>query len=297
VIAVAVLIGLALFLLNEVRRPNGPMRGQRPRWKKRVRIALASLPFVVASSLAQCASVPINFSFKAGGLKPNEVLSMRVDVTSDELATLGITRSLNLQFGATEQDFQFQATKTFGFDNDMEGWQVVNGTFNRTSTGGGAGATPFYLASSSVTDGACDEVRSPIIRLTATSTLSLYNQYSIEPISDAWYDRANVGIFDVLSQTRTNVAPSGGRTYLATGPNGVCVTGGQPGWAGPGPAWLQSTWTPTDLKASQFAGKNVQLDVGYGTDSTASLLGFWFDQVTLTNFYLQSADTASDVCP
>lgn len=49
VIAVAVLIGLALFLLNEVRRPNGPMRGQRPRWKKRVRIALASLPFVVAS--------------------------------------------------------------------------------------------------------------------------------------------------------------------------------------------------------------------------------------------------------
>jgi predicted MPP superfamily phosphohydrolase len=49
VIAVAVLIGLALFLLNEVRRPDGPIQwGQRPRWKKRVRIALASLPFIVA---------------------------------------------------------------------------------------------------------------------------------------------------------------------------------------------------------------------------------------------------------
>jgi len=49
VIAVAVLIGLALFLLNEVRRQDGPMQlGQRLRWKKRVRIALASLPFIVA---------------------------------------------------------------------------------------------------------------------------------------------------------------------------------------------------------------------------------------------------------
>ena len=48
VIAVAVLIGLALFLFNEVRRPHAPAQwGRTPRWKKKVRIVLASLPFIV----------------------------------------------------------------------------------------------------------------------------------------------------------------------------------------------------------------------------------------------------------
>lgn len=64
-----------------------------------------------------------------------------------------------------------------------------------------------------------------------------------------------------------------------------------------GPAWLESTWTSADLKTTQFAGKKVQLDVGYGTDSTAALLGFWFDQVTLTNFQMQVADANTNVCP
>ena len=48
VIAVAILIGLSLFLYLEVRRPSGPMEwGKTPRWKKRVRITLASLPLLV----------------------------------------------------------------------------------------------------------------------------------------------------------------------------------------------------------------------------------------------------------
>ena len=48
VIAVAVLIGLSLFFVNEIRRPNGPMQwGRTPRWKKRVRIVLASIPLVL----------------------------------------------------------------------------------------------------------------------------------------------------------------------------------------------------------------------------------------------------------
>lgn len=49
VIAVAVFLGLFLFLFNEVRRPPGPMEwGRRPRWKKRVRVTLASIPFIMA---------------------------------------------------------------------------------------------------------------------------------------------------------------------------------------------------------------------------------------------------------
>ena len=49
VIAVAVFICLFLFLLNEVRRPPGGMEwGRTPRWKKRVRVTLASIPLLTA---------------------------------------------------------------------------------------------------------------------------------------------------------------------------------------------------------------------------------------------------------
>ena len=34
------------------------------------------------------------------------------------------------------------------------------------------------------------------MRLTATSTLSLANNYDIEPLSTTWYDRANIGRTD-----------------------------------------------------------------------------------------------------
>ena len=45
ILSTAVLLGLALFLFNEIRRPApGPPR----RWKKRVRIALAAIPLLIA---------------------------------------------------------------------------------------------------------------------------------------------------------------------------------------------------------------------------------------------------------
>ena len=49
VIGVAILIGLTLFLYQEVRRPPGPMEwGRTPRWKKRVRVTLAIIPLLIA---------------------------------------------------------------------------------------------------------------------------------------------------------------------------------------------------------------------------------------------------------
>jgi uncharacterized protein len=49
VISVAVLLGLFLFLYNEVRRSPGPMEwGRNPKWKKRVRVALAIVPLGLA---------------------------------------------------------------------------------------------------------------------------------------------------------------------------------------------------------------------------------------------------------
>ena len=48
VIAVAVLCGLALFFLHEVRRSPGPMEwGRTPHWKKRIRVTLAVIPLLL----------------------------------------------------------------------------------------------------------------------------------------------------------------------------------------------------------------------------------------------------------
>jgi hypothetical protein len=197
---------------------------------------------------------------------------------------------------ATEQDFTPVASLTFDSEDGMQGWETVAGTFGRVS-GVGSGLSSYYLETSSLTDGACDQVRSPVVKLSASSTLSVDNQFVIEPLNDAWYDRANVGIFDVASGERQVVVPSGGRPYLAEGPNGVCATAGQPGWAGPGPGWLPSTWSAADLGAAAIAGRKVQVDVAYGTDPLASGTGLQIDGVTLTDFELQVADDQPDACP
>jgi uncharacterized protein len=49
VVAVAVLLGLLLFLIKEVRRPPGPMQwGRTPRWGKRLRVLLDALILLLA---------------------------------------------------------------------------------------------------------------------------------------------------------------------------------------------------------------------------------------------------------
>jgi len=50
VVAVAVLLGLLLFLVNEVRRPTGPAEwGRRPVWLRRLRILLSAILLLLAS--------------------------------------------------------------------------------------------------------------------------------------------------------------------------------------------------------------------------------------------------------
>ena len=49
IVSIAILSGLALFLLNEIRRPPGPREwGNTPRWKKGIRVTLATIPLLIA---------------------------------------------------------------------------------------------------------------------------------------------------------------------------------------------------------------------------------------------------------
>jgi hypothetical protein len=260
----------------------------------------------VAATLAACAKAPASFSFFASGLVPHETLTFYAIVTANELTQNGVTRTLAASFPESEQDLVARVSKTYSFETSTEGWQVAAGTFTRTNGNGGGATGPntYYMASSFAQDLACDRVRSPKIKLGPTSTLALFNQYSIEPPSPPVgqttpqsYDRANVSIYDPAAGTRTVVVPSGGRTYTASGPNGNCVVNSQPGWNAVGAGWQQTTWSAADLQAAAFAGKTVQLEIAYGTDTSVSGTGFWFDEVTLTNFQEQIDDQQSNVCP
>ncbi len=278
-----------------------------------VRIVSASSPshpgisFVTAfpaavspAVLAACDSGTGSIDFIANGLAPGDTVEIVVEVTADELAS---SRTMSYFLELVESDFQTVASQTFSFEPDLESWEVIEGTFDRTDAGGGAELTSWYLASSDGLASQCDHVRSPLIRLSATSTLEMYTEYDIEDfcafplcIPSAWFDRANVGIYDVAAGTRTAVSPDGGRLYNASGSYGTCGTTGQAGWAGTEISWGASTWTAAALDSATFDGDLVQLDVRYGTDSGVQGSGFHFDHVTVTDFDLQGADTQSDVC-
>lgn len=260
------------------------------------------------TALAACNSGELSFDLQADGLSFNDNVRFRVDLTANEFAA-GEVRSDFFELGDAESDFAPQVSKTFHFDtpNDLEGWEVVRGTFTQTPPGAPT-SVGNHLHSTTAQNGACDEIRSPLIRLTSTSTLSLQNQYNTEPplpaFGDQFYDRANVGIFDVATNQRTTVVPDGGRPYNASGPNGACVTEGQRGWASEaspgetGADFAESSWSPAKLHETlNFVGRTTQIDVAYGTDPLLSGAGFSFDQVTITNFDLQVPDAQSNDCP
>jgi hypothetical protein len=257
-------------------------------------VILTTFPAAVSPPiLGPGAGGTASFDFHTGGLAFGDDLVFQVSITSDEI--FPIIKSETFTLTNAESDLQAVASKTWDFETDREGWTVITGTFNRATSGGGAGGSAGYMASSSGLNDRCDQVRSPVIQLTAGSTLSLQNNYEIENFSGGqWWDRANVGIFDGGSRSAVN--PNDGRLYNASGAGATCATTGQSGWANVNGSWGASTWSAAALASASHAGKPVQLDIAYGTDSSVNGKGFWFDKVTVTNIELLVADAQDDVC-
>jgi hypothetical protein len=244
--------------------------------------------------------VPVTVKFRPQGMGFDEPLQLEIAVSgvAGGLPNPSLVGTFTLE--GSESDFQFFTSKAWSFESgaagDLQSWRIVSGTYAPASPG--ANGTLFHLASSALLAGQCDRIQSPEVKLTATSTLSLFNQFNTEPPSPlGTYDRANVGIFDRGSAARTTLVPTGGRLYNAAGPNGVCVTAGQAGWAGEG-AFAQSTWSAAALNpGGQFTGLRTRIDVAYGTDPLVQGQGFQFDEVVITNAEVQVADGATNVCP
>ena len=259
----------------------------------------SALPAQLSPALGGCGRARGSFAFTAEGLTTYDTLEFRVDVTADELAGRVVSQVVRLP--RTETSLERHASVTFDFESDLDGWEVVDGAFQRLGTGGGAEGTGFYLASSENLANQCDAIRSPMLRLAPTSTLSLWTNYDIEPSFDIegdifWFDRANIGLFEVSTNRRTPVIPDGGRAYNAGGLYGTCGTENQEGWADAATSWAETTWSAAALGSAEVAGEFVQLDVRYGTDVDVEGRGFWFDEVAVTDVDLVVADGQADVC-
>ncbi len=264
-----------------------------------------SFPSVFASSIAAGCGLPEasavgTIAFNAQGMANGDTLTFDVTVTADQL---GSPVSGTVSAKNVETSIGLVPSVTFGFEGDTEDWKVTSGTFERTNTPPpGADLSSWYMKSSGAAPlgPGCDEVRSPKLIFTASSTLTLSNQFAIEPDSQGfYYDRANVGLVVEGSSTRTVVNPDGGRAYTASGGSpentGLC-TNFEEGWAGAGPGWEASTWSTSALGSAALDGQPVRISVKYGTDPTGSFAGFFFDQVTVTNVHYLAPDTASNVC-
>ena len=70
----------------------------------------------------------------ASGLAFGDTVVFEVDLTSDELYPIVKTQILTID--DAESDVQFVATKTYDFETDLEGWEVIQGTFSRSNAGG-----------------------------------------------------------------------------------------------------------------------------------------------------------------
>jgi len=257
------------------------------------------IPLPLATSLSGCEQAQASLSFQASGLSFNDTVELRVDLTSDELG--GRVKSHTIRLLGAETSVERRESQTYDFESGHDGWEVIAGTFDRVDTDGGAEASSFYLTSSSNLPDQCDVIRSPILRLSDSSTLSLSTRFDIETFLDIegdvfWFDRANVGIYDVGSGERTMKPPDSGRPYNAGGLYGSCGTQNQPGWADTQASWAQSSWSTYALDGASHAGEFVQIDVSYGTDAFEQGEGFAFDQVTVTDVDLIVPDGQADSC-
>lgn len=256
---------------------------------------VTTLPSMLATSFPACNTVNARVDLQAQGLAQGDVMTVRLEVTADEFAG-GVEAFEGSVQRNTEGDFQFQATKTWSFAADADGWSVTSGTFNRTNSG-----TYFpspdgnsFWQSSTLLNSQCDVIESPVVRLSATSTMTLSTNFSTETNDGQWWDRANIGLVNSSNGTRTVLVPSSGRGYQASGVNGVCGTTGQAGWAG-----LQNTWAASNWSAAALASQaNIpgKLEIRYGTDELVNGDGFRWDGLTLTDFDIVAADAHSNSC-
>ena len=186
------------------------------------------------------------------------------------------------------------ATQTYGFEGSLQGW--TGQQFGLSTARSFTGASSAH-SGSTTQNNLCGKLLSPafLVNSSGTSTLSFRLWGDIEPRTDQWYDRANVHIVDVDTNSATLVTPASGPAYNASGnpQGGLCHIPGENGWGGNVGSFTNVTF---DLTA--FLGRRIRVLINYNTDEGDDREGIYVDDVSLTNAALLPlpADAQSDIC-
>ena len=185
----------------------------------------------------------------------------------------------------------------FGFEGDLSGWSLSNGSFT-VEPGGAPGSTSSSLHSRSA-NSICDAILSPVLTPGSPSTMTLWVNFSIEGNAGApsRWDRAIVRAVNTTNGVKTPIAPTG-VPYNTTGSDPALCDGigFLQGWSGDRLVWSQASFDLTP-----FAGIPIRIEVRFSTDSSTlgtqgTAQGFWFDRVEITNASSISCDAQSNVC-
>jgi hypothetical protein len=254
-------------------------------------VRIASAIPQLAGSVNPGFAVPVSFKFYLGrdgtSAACGDSLTFTATVTSDQSPPT--VRSFTL----TAERSTVTGTLTYGFESDFSGWSTTAGLVTRAA-GGAPGSTGASLHFRANLHNDCNGVLSPLIKPTATSTMSMYVNYILETGN---FDRADVRAVDAKTGEKFPLTNPTGATYN-TGPSTsrfplLCDDLGHlSGWSGSFP-----TWRVANFDLSGYSGREIRLDVHESTDQSAlGSQGFWMDLVQVTNASQINCDAQGETC-
>jgi hypothetical protein len=139
---------------------------------------------------------------------------------------------------------------SYGFESDFSGWSTTAGLVTRAA-GGAPGSTGASLHFRTGLNNDCNGVLSPIIKPTATSTMSMYVNFGLETGN---FDRANVRAVDAKTGEQFLLTPTGALYTTTSGPPLLCDNlGNLKGWSG-----SAATWRLASFDLSPYAGRKSE---------------------------------------
>ncbi len=195
---------------------------------------------------------------------------------------------------AGEADPHIFATSSFGFEESFEGWTAQN--FSLSLARVFSGAQSAHAGSTSIAN-ICAKLTSPAFLLDpgGSPTLSFRLYADIEPLTDVWYDRANVHLVDVETGQHALIVPISGFSYNASGneESQLCHLNDQAGWGG-----NLGGFSLVSFNLSPFAGRAVRIEINYNSDEGDDREGIYVDALQLTGAAALAppADPQGDAC-
>jgi hypothetical protein len=195
-----------------------------------------------------------------------------------------------------EADPHVFGTSGFGFEGSFEGWTAQSFSLSNDPNRVFSGSTSAHAGSTSIAN-LCAKLTSPAFLLDPAGTPSLsFRLYAnIEPITDQWYDRANVHVVDLGTGQHTLVTPTSGFAYNASGNNvsQLCHLNDQAGWGG-----NLGGFSLVAFDLSAFTGRVVRIEINYNSDEGDDREGIYVDELMITDAAPAAppADPQGDSC-